>query len=144
MTGIATEFTPWAGLIGGAMIGLGATLLMLLTGRIAGVSGILAGAIEMTGKERIWRTVFIAGLLLGGIVFSAGGGNARIWVTDNWPILVIGGVLVGIGTRMGNGCTSGHGVCGLARLSTRSIVASVTFMAVTFVTVYVTRHVIGG
>lgn len=144
MTGMMTEFTPLSALIGGALIGLGATLLMLFTGRIAGISGIMAGSIEMGGNERWWRIAFIVGLLAGGILFNAGGGEGRIWIGHSWPVLVAGGLLVGFGTRMGNGCTSGHGVCGLARLSPRSIVATVTFMAVAFVTVYVTRHVVGG
>ncbi len=144
MTGMITEFTPWAGLIGGALIGLSATLLMLFTGRIAGISGILAGSLEMGGEERWWRVAFIVGLLLGGVLYDAGTGHGQIWIDHSWPVLVVGGLLVGFGTRMGNGCTSGHGVCGLARLSPRSIVATLTFMAVAFVTVYVIRHVIGG
>lgn len=139
-----TEFTPLTAAIGGAMIGLAATLLMLFTGRIAGVSGILAGAFEMKGEERRWRIAFIAGLLIGGLLYEGVTGRGQIWITDNWGVLIGGGLLVGIGTRMGNGCTSGHGVCGLARLSPRSIAATATFMAVAFITVYVNRHVIGG
>jgi len=144
MTGMVTEFTPLSAAIGGALIGLAATLLMLFNGRIAGISGILAGAFEMKGDERWWRIAFIVGLLIGGLLYDASTGHGQIWVTDNWGVLIGGGLLVGIGTRMGNGCTSGHGVCGMARLSQRSIAATITFMVVTFITVYVNRHVIGG
>lgn len=139
-----TEFTPLTGAIGGALIGLAATLLMLLTGRIAGVSGILAGAFEMKGDERWWRIAFVLGLLAGGLLYASGSEGPHIGISSNWPLLVTGGLLVGVGTRMGNGCTSGHGVCGLARLSPRSIVATLAFMAAAFGTVFVVRHVIGG
>jgi len=141
---IITEFTPLSAAIGGAMIGLAATLLMLFTGRIAGISGILAGAFEMKGNERWWRIAFIAGLLIGGLLYDAFTGRGQVWVVDNWGVLIGGGLLVGIGTRMGSGCTSGHGVCGLARLSPRSIVATGIFMVVAVITVYVNRHLIGG
>lgn len=141
-----TEFTPWASLIGGAMIGLSAVLLMAYEGRIAGISGIAAGLLSRDVDD-VWkmRLSFIAGLVAAVVlVFLFTGTKVPQTVNANLPVMAAAGLLVGFGTVWGNGCTSGHGVCGMARLSTRSFVATGVFMAVAIVTVYVIRHVIGG
>lgn len=136
-----TDFTPVSALIGGALIGLAATLLYATLGRIAGVSGILNSAIEQRG-ERGWRIAFLLGLIAAaGTWFAITGVSVRSGFPLPW--LIAAGVLVGFGTRLGSGCTSGHGICGLARLSKRSLVAVLVFMGSGFVTVYVTRHVLG-
>lgn len=139
-----TDFTPVTGLLGGLMIGLAAIVLLLGTGCIAGVSGVLAGAMgQAPTGDRHWRWLFIAGLVIGGglyLMFNDFQWGAAA-ATPAWPVL-IGALLVGFGTRMGNGCTSGHGICGLSRFSVRSLVATLTFMAFGFVTVFVVRHVI--
>ncbi|GGY49384.1 hypothetical protein GCM10007148_17360 [Parvularcula lutaonensis] len=126
------------------MIGLAATLLMLSLGRIAGISGILAGAITPAGTDRGWRIAFLAGLLAPGLVLAAIGKAPPVSFVAGTQLLILAGLLVGFGTRLGSGCTSGHGVCGLARLSPRSLVAVVSFMAAGFVTVGILRHVAGG
>jgi len=136
-------FDPIQALIGGALIGLAATLLLLLNGRIAGISGIAAGAIAAPSAERDWRTAFLVGLIFGPMVFAALGGTLPTPMLPGLPTLVAGGILVGIGTQLGDGCTSGHGVCGLARLSPRSMAATLTFVATAMATVFVVRH-LGG
>ena len=137
-----TEFTPVSALLGGALIGLAATLLYAGIGRIAGISGIVNNAIERR-QERGWRLAFLAGLLAAAAAWFAWSGEAP---RNGFPLpwLLAAGLLVGFGTRLGNGCTSGHGICGLARLSKRSLAAVVAFMASGIATVYVVRHVIGG
>ena len=140
---MVTTFEPGAAALGGLLIGLSAVLLMWLNGRIAGISGIMAGCMP-TGGDRGWRLAFMAGLIgapLIGLLF----GIARIEpaMPANWGMLIAAGLLVGFGTRMAGGCTSGHGVCGIARLSPRSIVATVTFMVAAFVVVFIARHVGG-
>jgi uncharacterized membrane protein YedE/YeeE len=134
-----TEFTPWSGLAGGALIGLSASLLFALGGRIAGISGIAAGGLFETGNERGWRLAFIAGLLLAGLAFvlAAPGAITPAPLPLGW--LVLAGLLVGVGTRLGNGCTSGHGVCGISRLSLRSWVATAVFVGVGMLTVTLLR-----
>lgn len=140
---MTTEFTPVAALAGGALIGLAATLLMLLNGRIAGISGILGGALSARTGDIGWRVAFIAGLVAAPVAgYLAGYGMPRIDMPP-WIAIVVAGLLTGFGTRMGSGCTSGHGVCGIARLSPRSIAATCLFMAAGFATVFVIRHVIG-
>jgi len=135
------SFTPYSALLGGSLIGLSAGLLMLLNGRIAGISGIFGGAIAVIGGDRLWRWLFIAGLLLGPVV---GRLIDITFVTPqvdvSTPVVIVAGLLVGVGTSLGSGCTSGHAVCGLARLSLRSAAATGTFMLVAAITVYVTRH----
>jgi uncharacterized membrane protein YedE/YeeE len=141
-----TEFTPWASLIGGAMIGLSAVLLMLWEGRIAGISGI-AGRLLPPYRDGAFlsRLGFIGGIVAAPLLISlASGTPVSQTISSNVPLMVIAGLLVGFGSVWGNGCTSGHGVCGLSRLSTRSMVATATFMATAFMTVFVVRHVIGG
>jgi hypothetical protein len=131
----------WAlGLAGGALIGLAATLLLWSIGRIAGISGIVNDIVEGTRGDRAWRIAFIAGMMIAGAValqFLPGPARAQTGAT---PLLLVAGFLVGFGTRMGNGCTSGHGVCGLGRLSKRSLAAVATFMAAGMATVFVVRH----
>lgn len=141
-----TDFTPWASLGGGALIGLSAVLLMALHGRVMGATGILAGAITpMPRGERGWRLAVLAGMVTGPqVLLAITGRMPAIQVPVSMPMLVVGGLLVGLGVTFGSGCTSGHGVCGLARLSLRSLAATATFMAATLVTVFVIRHVIGG
>jgi uncharacterized membrane protein YedE/YeeE len=144
-----TEFTPIASLIGGALIGLSAVLLMLSLGRIMGATGVLSGAIfpSQSGSgsgERGWRLALLAGMLCGPWLFRLLTGELpAIDVPMSSLMIVVGGVIVGMGVTIGSGCTSGHGVCGLARLSSRSIVAVLAFMLSTAVTVYVVRHVLG-
>ena len=155
------NFTPYSAAAGGALIGLGAALLLFFNGRIAGISGIINGSLTQPKGDTLWRILFIAGLVLGA--------GAVVWTTPLAfiprtgfsPILVIAagllvaqipaliisvgaGLLVGFGTRMGSGCTSGHGVCGLARMSPRSLIATLTFVATGAVTVFIVRQVVGG
>lgn len=142
---MVTEFTPLAGLAGGVLIGLAAVLLMGGLGRIAGISGIFSGLLTaMPDSDASWRAVFIAGLILGSLAVVALGGFDRdsFWFPPSLLIMAAGGLLVGVGTRLGGGCTSGHGVCGLARLSGRSMTATVTFLVVAIIVVFVTRHVV--
>jgi uncharacterized protein len=139
-----TEFTPLASLIGGLLIGLAAVLMMAGSGRIAGVSGIVAGLLRSPGNEGAWRIAFIAGLLGGAAIAAWAGlfdpGGVRFPATG--LLAAVAGLLVGAGTSVGGGCTSGHGICGLARLSPRSLVATCIFMAVAFAVVFITRHVL--
>jgi len=138
------HFTPLSGLIGGALIGLAAALLMLSAGRLAGVSGILGGLLT-TGSDRGWRLAFIAGLIAAALIGPLSGTpTAAHLSSSNLVLYATAGLLVGFGSRMGNGCTSGHGVCGFARLSARSIVATLVFMGAAIVTVAMVRHGIGG
>jgi uncharacterized membrane protein YedE/YeeE len=139
------NFTPLSAAIGGALIGLAAAMMMLLTGRIAGISGILAGLLPQSTGDYGWRIAFIAGLLLAPLIGSLGGyALASPSINESWIVVMVAGLLVGYGTRLGGGCTSGHGVCGIARLSPRSIVATLIFMAVAIAVVAIRRHVIGG
>lgn len=134
-----------AGLAGGALIGLSATLLLWLNGRIAGISGIVGGAVFGPREERRWRIVFLSGLVIAGAVtMHAMAGGRPLPVPPLSPLLVVGGLLVGYGTSLGGGCTSGHGVCGIARLSKRSLIAVPVFIASAMLTVFVVRHVVGG
>ena len=139
------NFTPLAAAIGGVLIGLAAVLLMLLDGRIAGISGIATGLIDPAGSDRGWRATFVLGLIAAPV--SAMLLGYEVPVPDmpaGLGTVAVAGLLVGFGTRLGSGCTSGHGICGIARLSARSIVATLTFMASAMVVVALTRHVIGG
>ena len=142
-----TEFTPFAGAIGGLLIGLSAVVLMGGIGRIAGISGIFGGVLSGNwAAEGGWRPFFVGGLLLGAIIMALLGGidTDAITFPGNPVTTVIGGLLVGAGTALGSGCTSGHGICGLSRLSARSLVSTLIFMAVAILTVFITRHVMGG
>jgi uncharacterized membrane protein YedE/YeeE len=137
-----TEFTPVSATLGGLLIGSSAALLLLAGGRVAGISGILGGA--LAGDVRAWRVAFIVGLPLGAILVWTFYGPSPPVVSASPPQLILAGLLVGFGTRLGSGCTSGHGICGVSRGSPRSIAATATFMTVAAATVFVMRHVIGG
>ncbi|XZG70247.1 YeeE/YedE family protein [Chitinibacteraceae bacterium HSL-7] len=137
------SFTPYSALAGGALIGLAAGLFALLLGRVLGVSGIVGGLIDGTGDLSL-RLAFIGGLIIVPGVWSVFGALPAIQMQAGWPLLIAGGLIVGFGTRMGSGCTSGHGVCGLSRLSPRSLVATLVFMATGFITVFIVRHLLGG
>jgi len=138
-----TEFTPLTGLAGGLLIGFASLLLLLGSGRIAGISGIFGGLLTLAG-DRGWRIAFIAGLLLAGLAWPLLTGNALpVDLQVGWPLMLLAGFIVGFGTRMGGGCTSGHGVCGIGRLAPRSMVATVVFMATAFLTTFVMRHLLG-
>lgn len=135
------NFTPVSALIGGALIGLAAALLMLLSGRIAGISGILGGCIVPRASDRDWRLAFLLGLIGAPVIGALAGYPLPLpQMPTSWAVIISGGLLVGFGTRLGSGCTSGHGVCGMARLSPRSIVATLVFMAVAIAVVFVVRH----
>jgi uncharacterized membrane protein YedE/YeeE len=139
------SFDPLSALLGGALIGFASTLLMMLTGRIAGISGILGGCLTLTADDKVWRFAFIAGLILAPLVSSLlGHPLPPPLMPASWLMIAIAGVLVGFGTRLGGGCTSGHGVCGVARLSGRSIVATAIFMVTAIAVVAIVRHGIGG
>ncbi len=135
---------PWFAIGGGALIGLSATLLMLANGRIAGISGIFFNSLGGPVNERLWRLLFLAGLIIGAAVTLA-------WLPDYPParegfplaLVIIAGLVTGMGTRLGSGCTSGHGICGISRLSGRSVAATLVFMASAMVTVFVARHLLG-
>ncbi|MCO5135173.1 MAG: YeeE/YedE family protein [Phyllobacteriaceae bacterium] len=139
-----TEFTPYYSLLGGVLIGLAATLLMAFHGRIAGMTGILQGILPPFAADWQWRAAFLAGAVAAPFVFTNLGGTIDFAVPVATLPMIIGGFIVGAGVYFGSGCTSGHGVCGMARLSPRSIAATTVFMIAAFITVYVTRHVIGG
>jgi hypothetical protein len=137
------DFAPLGGLIGGALIGAAAALLWLGLGRVAGISGIV-GALARA-RDRGWRLAFLAGLIAAPLLYGlAGGALPEPGITGSQPVLIVGGLLVGYGTRLGGGCTSGHGVCGLARLSLRSLVATCAFLGAGLVSVFVARHLVGG
>jgi uncharacterized membrane protein YedE/YeeE len=139
------NFTPLSAAIGGALIGLSAVLLMLLTGRIAGISGIFGGLLDLRSEDKGWRVAFLAGLVLAPVLAAAiGYAMAPPRLPASWAVIVAAGLLVGFGTRLGGGCTSGHGICGIARLSSRSVAATIVFMVTGVATVAVTRHVLGG
>ena len=139
-----TNFTPWSALFGGALIGISASALLLLNGRVAGISGILGGLVRPRAEETSWRALFIAGLLVGGlalfVVRPASFGAAPV----SLPLAIVAGAFVGFGTRLGSGCTSGHGVCGLSRFSARSLAATMTFMATGAAAAFVVQHLVGG
>jgi uncharacterized membrane protein YedE/YeeE len=138
------NFTPLSAAIGGALIGLAAALLMLTTGRIAGISGIVGGLIG-TAADKGWRAAFVAGLILAPLAAGLAGYTlAAPQMPASWAVIVAAGLLVGFGSRLGGGCTSGHGVCGVARLSRRSIAATLIFMGTAVVVVAVIRHGLGG
>lgn len=142
MTLDTLHFTPWTALAGGALIGLAAVWLMLAAGRIAGISGIAGGLLRPRSGDVGWRVAFIAGLILAPWVYRAVAVMPEAQIDASTAMLIAAGLLVGFGTRLGSGCTSGHGVCGLSRLSWRSLAATLCFMATGFLTVFVVRHVL--
>ena len=136
------HFTPWMSLAGGMLIGQAATLLILLHGRVAGISGILGGLLRPVRGDTAWRALFLLGLVAAPFLWSAVRPLPALHIEAGTGMLAAAGLLVGVGTRYGGGCTSGHGVCGMARLSPRSVVATCTFVAVGFVTVWLLRHLL--
>jgi uncharacterized protein len=140
MTIAWSQFTPWASLGGGLLIGLATAMLLLLNGRIAGISGILGGLLRPVRGDKGWRIAFALGLVCAPLVFGLFAPLPAVQVDAGSAMLVAAGLLVGVGTRYGSGCTSGHGVCGLSRLSPRSLVATIAFMLAGFATVFVLRH----
>lgn len=137
-----SSFTPAAAAAGGALIGISAALFVLLNGRIAGISGILGGLLRPSRGDVAWRVAFVAGLVGAPLLFMLFADRPRLDIQAGPGALVVAGLLVGLGTRLGSGCTSGHGVCGISRLSPRSLVATVAFMAAGFATVFVVRHLL--
>lgn len=134
------HFTPWASLAGGVMLGIAAAMFVLLNGRVLGISGIVGGLVKPVSGDAGWRLAFVAGLIAAPLLWRLFAPLPVPRIEVSQPVLVIAGLLVGWGTRYGSGCTSGHGVCGLARLSPRSLAATMAFMAAGFVTVYFARH----
>ena len=144
-------FTPIASLLGGMLIGLSVSVLLLFNGKIAGISGIVGGILSPAQNDLKWRLIFLGGLLVGGVIVSffssnlfAGGDVFAIEIERSWPALILAGLLVGFGSRFGNGCTSGHGVCGISRFSPRSLVATITFISTGALVVYIVNHLFGG
>lgn len=137
------NFTPWASLTGGVLIGIAAAIFILFNGRIAGITGIVSGLIRPRLHDAGWRVAFVIGLILSPFVWRIFGQLPTIQIDASNTLLAVAGLIVGISTRVGSGCTSGHGVCGIARFSPRSIVATLAFMATGFLTVYLVRHVLG-
>lgn len=137
-------FTPWPALAGGVLIGIAAAMLLLVGGRIAGISGIVGGLLKPVRGDVGWRLAFIGGLLAAPLAYSLFTALPRPQIDASYGALLLAGLLVGVGTRFGGGCTSGHGVCGISRLSLRSLLATLAFMGAGFATVFVLRHAIGG
>ncbi len=139
------EINPWLALLGGGLIGFAAWLLLALNGRIAGVSGIFSGLLSPRAGEVGWQVLFLVGLIGGAAVYHFLVAPERgVMLAAGWPLVIVAGLLVGVGTRLGGGCTSGHGICGISRLSVRSMVATCTFVGVAAATVLVVRHGLGG
>lgn len=134
------HFTPWTSLSGGVLIGLAAALFILVNGRILGISGIVGGLLRPHHGDVAWRVAFVLGLVLMPILWQRHLPLPDVSIEAGWPVLIVAGLLVGFGTRLGAGCTSGHGVCGLSRLSPRSLAATLAFMAAGFAVVYLVRH----
>lgn len=137
------HFTPWASLAGGILLGLASALFILMNGRILGISGIVGGLLRPKSGDVGWRLSFVLGLLVAPVLYFLVAGPTPVRIDAGWTTLVVAGLLVGVGTRYGSGCTSGHGVCGLSRLSPRSLMATLAFMGAGFVTVYLVRHALG-
>ena len=136
------NFTPWASLAGGILLGLASAMFILINGRILGISGIIGGLLRPTSGDVGWRLAFVLGMLVAPLLHLLLAGPVAVRIDASWATLVIAGLLVGVGTRFGSGCTSGHGVCGLSRLSPRSLVATLAFMGAGFVSVYLMRHLL--
>ena len=136
------HFTPWTSLEGGVLIGAAAAMFLLLNGRVAGISGVLGGLLRPSAGDIGWRAAFIAGLVAAPLLYQLAAPLPTVQIDAGTGLLVTAGLLVGLGTRYGSGCTSGHGVCGLSRLSPRSLVATAAFMAAGFMTVFIVRHLL--
>ena len=139
------NFTPLSASIGGAQIGLAVVLLMVLNGRIAGISGVVSGAVFAETGDKLWRFMFMLGLIAAPAIWMLAVGSVPPFeITKNWPLIIAGGLLVGFGTRLGSGCTSGHGVCGLSRLSLRSMLSVVVVMSAGMASVAIVKTILGG
>ncbi|BEN20374.1 membrane protein [Serratia marcescens] len=138
------HFTPYSALAGGAIIGAAVALLLLFNGRIAGISGITGGLLSAGGRERGWRAAFLGGLLISPWLYAAAAALPSAEIAAGSGGLAVAGLLVGVGTRLGSGCTSGHGVCGVARLAPRLLAATAVFMLLGFMTVWLMHHLLGG
>jgi len=138
-----SAFTPWSAAIGGVIIGAAVAIFVLVNGRIAGISGIVGGLFRPAAGDVGWRLAFVAGLMAAPILYALVATSPPAVIEASYPTLIVAGLLVGVATRYGAGCTSGHGVCGISRLSPRSLVATLSFMAAGFATVYIVRHIIG-
>lgn len=136
------SFTPWSSLFGGMLIGLAAAMFVLLNGRVAGISGVLGGLLTPVRGDVLWRVAFVGGIMITPLAYSVFQALPAVQIDADYAALIVAGLLVGVGTRYGAGCTSGHGVCGLSRLSLRSLAATATFMGAGFATVFVLRHVL--
>ena len=136
-----SQFSPWSALAGGAVIGLAVASLILLNGRVAGISGIVGGVFKMQKGDIEWRIAFVAGLIAAPLVWQWFASLPAVRIDGSYAAMAIAGLVVGIGTRYGSGCTSGHGICGLSRLSPRSIMATLVFIGTGFATVFVIRHI---
>ncbi|MDI1361987.1 YeeE/YedE thiosulfate transporter family protein [Methylotenera sp.] len=143
MTIYWNHFTPWSALAGGGLIGISVALLILLNGRIAGITGIIGGLFKPAKGDVAWRIAFTFGLIIAPIIWLLFGKLPEITIDANYGLLVVAGLIVGFGARLGSGCTSGHGVCGISRLSPRSIIATLAFMGTGFLTVFIARHLLG-
>lgn len=143
MTIAWNTFTPWTALAGGVLIGIAAALLVLLNGRVAGISSIVAGLLRPARGDLTWRLAFVLGLVGAPMVYALFAALPAAQIDAGSGTLIAAGLLVGVGTRYGGGCTSGHGVCGLSRLSARSLVATLVFMGAGFAVVFITRHLLG-
>jgi uncharacterized protein len=139
---LETEFTPFASLLGGIMIGLAATLLMAVHGRIMGLTGIVSGVLPPFANDWQWRAAFLAGAIVAPLALVFSDYEIPFTTPTATPVLILGGVIVGFGVKLGSGCTSGHGICGIARLSPRSIAATGIFMVATAITVFIIRHIV--
>ena len=135
------HFTPWMALAGGIVLGLASALFILFNGRVLGISGIVGGLLRPKTRDIVWRLSFLLGMLVAPSLYVAFIGPMVATIDASWAMVIVAGLLVGIGTRYGSGCTSGHGVCGLSRMSPRSLVATLSFMAAGFITVFLLRHV---
>ncbi len=138
------NFTPWTALAGGGLIGISAALFILLNGRIAGITGIIGGLFKPAKGDAAWRIAFTLGLVAAPMVWLLFGKLPEIIIDADYDLLIVAGLIVGYGARLGSGCTSGHGVCGISRLSPRSIIATLAFMGTGFLAVFVARHLLGG
>ena len=136
-------FTPWSALTGGVLIGVAVAMFLLLNGRIAGISGVVGGLLRPARGDIAWRAAFVAGLIAAPLLYALAAPPPALHIDAQYGAVLLAGLLVGVGTRLGSGCTSGHGVCGLSRLSLRSLVATLAFMGAGFATVFVTRHLLG-
>jgi len=144
MVNAMTEFTPLSGLLGGMLIGIASVIMLWGSGRITGISGIFGGLLTPARGDLGWRIAFIGGLVIGGLLWMQFSGEPLpVDLQVSWPTMLFAGLLVGFGTRLGSGCTSGHGVCGIGRLSPRSLVATLTFMIAAVATTFVSRHLLG-